>query len=143
MANAVEDALNRMNADQRAQVNQTIEEARRNIQTAELQAAHSPSSDAATIIARNQQVIDEARRSIPIETMKSVDEVSSPMTTPPMHGNINPEPIELHPDMQADIESVQQTGGNNYLNENAVDRAMARPSQEPIQQQNQQQELGR
>ena len=143
MANAVEEALNRANADQRAHAMQVIEEARRNIQTADLQMANAPSGDAKAIIARNEQIIEDAKRSIPVETMQSVDEISPPLNTPPMHGQSNSNVIELHPDMHSDIESVQQSGGNNYLNENAVDRALARPAQESQNYEEQQRAMGR
>ncbi|RKR84194.1 hypothetical protein BDD43_4421 [Mucilaginibacter gracilis] len=130
MANAVEDALNRANAEQRERAMATIEEARRNILNADIQMANSPSGDFAVIKSRNEQIIDEAQRSIPVETMQSVDSVSAPMNTPPMHGIVNSEPVELNPTFRSTIESIEQGSGNNYLNQNAVDRAMTRTPQE-------------
>ncbi|WP_394771812.1 hypothetical protein [Mucilaginibacter sp.] len=143
MGNAVDEALNRMNADERAYAIQTIEDARRTIQTAELQKGYSPTSDITAIVSRNEQIIEEAKRAIPVETMKSVDEISPPLNTPPTHGISNSNVIELHPDMHSDIESVQQSGGNNYLNENAVDRALARPAQDGQQYDQQERAVGR
>src|ERR1700744_3013185 len=111
MANAVEEALNRANADQRAHAYSVIEQARRDIQTAEIQSSVERTNDMAAIISRNEQIIEEAKRSIPAETMQSVDHISSPMTTPPMHGYVNSTPIELHPDIHSDITSIEQSGG--------------------------------
>jgi hypothetical protein len=129
MANAVEDALNRASPEQREKAMQTIEEARRNIQMNNVQMGDISSTNAASIT-HNAQVIEEAKRIIPFETMQHVDTVSPPMNTPPTHGVSNSNVIELHPDIQSDIESVQQSGDNNYLNQNAVDRALAQQSQE-------------
>ncbi|EHQ29758.1 hypothetical protein [Mucilaginibacter paludis] len=143
MANAVEDALNRASAEQRERAMATIGEARRNILNADIQMAYSPSGDAATIKARNEQIIEEAQRSIPAETMQSVDSVSPPMNTPPMHGMVNTEPIALNPEFKSTIESIEQGGGNNYLNPNAVDRAMARQAYEAPQQDPQEQAMSR
>lgn len=143
MPNAVEDALNRMNADQRAQADQTIEDARRKIQSAEMQMGNAPSGDIAATIAQNEQIIAEAQRSIPAETMQSVDSISPPMNTPPMHGMVNSTQIEVNSTFKSQIESIEQSGGNNYLNTNAVDRALAREGQDAPQHDQQQQELGR
>lgn len=142
MANAVEDALNRASAEQRERAMATIEEARRNIQTTNMQMGDISSTDAASV-ARNAQIIEEAKRNIPFETMQHVDTVSPPLNTPPMHGRSNSNVIELHPDMQADIQAVEQSGGNNYLNQNAVDRALARQSQDGPNYEPQQRAMGR
>jgi|GEM_PF-1382372 len=137
MANAIEEALNRANADQRAHAMQTIQEARRVIQNAELEAANLPSGDAAATIARQEQIIEEAKRSIPTETMVHVDEIGPPMNTPAANDNFKSDVVELSPDTKDKIEAIQQGEGNNYLNQNAVDRAMNREPQayeEPEQQ---------
>jgi hypothetical protein len=144
MANSVEDALNRASAEQRDRAMQIIEEARQNINTASLQKGNFPSSDADATIARNEQIIEEAKRTIPVETMQHVETVSPPMNTPPMQGQSNSNVIELHPDVRSDIESIEQSGGNNYLNQNAVDRALARQGQEnPQYEPEQQRAMGR
>jgi hypothetical protein len=149
MANAVEDALNRATPEQREKAMQTIEEARRNIQMNNVQMGDISSTEAANV-AHNAQVIEDAKRTIPFETMQHVDTVSPPMNTPPMnapamHGQMNSNVIELHPDTKNTIESIEQGEGNNYLNQNAVDRALARQAQEmpPINEPQQQRAMGR
>ncbi|MGY3213942.1 hypothetical protein [Mucilaginibacter sp. HD30] len=143
MANAVEDALNRAKADQKEKAMQTIDEAQRNINSASFQMGNFQSPEAADIISRNEQIIAEARRSIPFETMQSVDSVSPPMTTPPTHGVVNAEPIELNSNFKSNIENIEQGSGNNYLNQNAVDRANARQEQANPLQEPQEKSLGR
>ena len=140
MANAVEDALNRASAEQKERNQQVIEEARSNIKLVSMQPGDMSSSSADSL-ARNAQIIEEAKRNIPFETMQSVDSIGPPMNTPPTV-EPNSKVVELHPNVQSTIESVEQGQGNNYLRENAVDRAMTRPSQE-IEQRDQQQALGR
>jgi len=142
MADAVQDALNRASTEQRERAMQTIEEARRNIQMSNVQVGDISSMDAANMT-RQAQIIEEAKRNIPAETMTHVDTVSPPLNTPPTHGMSNFNVIELHPDIKSDIESVQQSGGNNYLNQNAVDRALARPAQDTPQYDQQQRAMGR
>lgn len=141
MPNAVEDALNRASAEQRERAMQTIEEARRNIQLVSVQQTGDISSTDANSLARNAQIIEEAKRTIPFETMKDVDHVSPPMNTPG-NGPTNSNVIELHEHTQSTIENIEQGPGNNYMNDNAVDRAMARQSQDSIQQ-DQQRAMGR
>jgi len=144
MANAVEDALNRGSAEQRERAMQTIEEARRNIQMNNVQMGDISSTSAANV-AHQAQVIEDAKRTIPFETMQHVDTVSPPMNTPPVNasqtqGQMNSNVIELHPDTKNTIESIEQGEGNNYLNQNAVDRALARQAQEtPVYEEPQQQ----
>lgn len=142
MANAVEEALNRASEEKRAKAQQVIDEARRNIKLVSMRDDIPPSE----ITAQQAQIIEEAKRNIPFETMQEVDEISPPLPTPSTLGNYNSTVINLHPDTQANIESIEQGDGNNYLRENAVDRAIARQSQETQawdQQQQQQQALGR
>ena len=129
MANAVEEALSRASSKQQARNQQVIEEARRNIRLVSVRDDITPS--AADSAARNAQTIEEAKRAIPFETMKDVDHVSPPLPTPSNRGYYNSTVIELHPQTQSNIEQIEQGEGNNYLRENAVDRALSRPSQQP------------
>jgi hypothetical protein len=119
MANAIEAALNRASPEQQARNQQVIEEARRNIQ---LVSDRTPEQ----VAAQQAQTIEEAKQNIPFDTMKDVDEVSSPLPTPTRNINYDSKVINLHPDTIENIEGIEQGGGNNYLNENAVDRAQAR-----------------
>lgn len=140
MGNAVEDALSRASAEQRARAYQAIEEARRNIKLVSMREEITPSD--ADKIAQNAKTIEEARQAIPYETMKDVDEVTSPPPTPTQNEHANSKVVDLHPDTQETIEQVEQGEGNNYLRENAVDRALERPSQE-VPPNEQQQVMGR
>ena len=134
MANAVEEALNRANPEQRAKAQQVIEEARRNIKLVSMRDDIPPSE----IAAEQKQIIEEAKRNIPFETMQEVDEISPPLPTPSTK-EVNPKVVQLHPDTIENIEAIERSGGNNYLRENAVDRAMDRQPQEtPVQEQHQQ-----
>ncbi len=130
MANAIEDALSRASAEQRERAQQAIEEARQNIKLVSMRQMGDISSTDADSVARNAQIIEEAKRTIPAETMKDVNEISPPLNTPSARGYYNSNVIEIHPNVQSQIETIEQGEGNNYLRENAVDRAMARPSQE-------------
>ncbi len=141
MANAVENALNRASEVQRARAQQAIEEARANIKLVSMQPGDVTPSGASSI-AHHAQVIEEAKRTIPFETMQHVDEIGPPLNTPSANGQYTSKVVELHPNVQSTIENIEQGEGNNYLRENAVDRAMARPSQD-IQRDDQQQALGR
>lgn len=143
MSNAVENALNRASEEQRARAQQVIEEARQNIRLVSVQQMNDMSPSGADTIARNAQIIEEAKRTIPTETMKEVDSIGSPLTTPSTQGNYNATVVELHPNVQSTIENIEQGEGNNYLRENAVDRAMERPSLDMQRDDQQQQALGR
>ena len=137
MPNAVEDALSRASAEQKAKNEQVIAEARSNIKLVSMQQMDDISPTGADSIARNAQIIEEAKRNIPFETMQSVDSIGPPTQTPAM-GAAGSNVVQLHPETQANIESIEQSGGNNYQNDNAIDRAQARepqPSIEPQQQQ--------
>jgi hypothetical protein len=127
MGNAIEDALNRAGPEQRARNQQIIEEARRNIKLVSMQQMDDISPTGADAIARNAQIIEEAKRTIPFETMQDVDSIGPPLNTPSMK-EANPKVIQLNAGVQSNIESIEQGDGNNYLRENAVDRAMARQS---------------
>lgn len=140
MANAIDDALNRASQEQREQ--QVINEARRNIQLVSVRQMGDVSSTDAASIAKNAQVIEEAKRTIPFETMQDVKEVSPPLNTPATKSNYNSTVIELHPNAQNTVENIDRGEGNNYLRENAVDRAMNRPAQE-IDRTEQQHAMGR
>ena len=142
MANAIEEALNRASEEQRAKAQQVIAEARRNIQLVSMRDDIPPSE----ITARQTEIIEEAKRNIPFETMQDVDSISPPLPTPSINANYNSTVVNLHADTQQTIESIEQGEGNNYLRENAVDRAMARQWQETQtwdQQQEQQYAAGR
>lgn len=130
MANAVEDALNRASEEQRERAQQAIEEARRNIKLVSVRQMDDISAADGDYIAKNAQIIEEAKRSIPVETMKDVNEISPPLNTPSNRGYYNSNVIEIHSSTQSKIESIEQGEGNNYLRDNAVDRALARPSQD-------------
>ena len=140
MANAIENALSRASVEQQEKAQQVIEEARRNIKLVSVRDDITPSNADST--SRNAQVIEEAKRNIPFETMKDVDSILPPLNTPSARGYYNSNIIELHPNVQSNIEGIEQGDGNNYLRENAVDRATTRPSQE-IQQEQQQQSISR
>jgi predicted ribosome quality control (RQC) complex YloA/Tae2 family protein len=143
MPNAIEDALSRASAEQRERAQQAIEEARQNIKLVSVRQMGDISSTEADSVTRNAQIIEEAKRNIPFETMKDVNEVSPPLNTPSNRGYYNSTIIELHPNAQSQIETIEQGDGNNYLRENAVDRAMSRQSQEMGYEPQQQQALGR
>ncbi|MBN8669518.1 MAG: hypothetical protein J0L80_02455 [Chitinophagales bacterium] len=148
MGNAVEDALNRANEEQRAKALQAIQEARQNIKLVSMRGENITQMDVDSV-EKNKQIIAEARQHIPFETMQDVDEITPPLPTPPTkQAQFQANVVQLHPDTQENIEQIEQGGGNNYLNDNAVDRAMARQSQETQaqvweQQQQQQQAMGR
>ena len=148
MGNAVEDALNRANEEQRAKALQAIQEARQNIKLVSMRGENITQMDVDSV-EKNKQIIAEARQHIPFETMQDVDEITPPLPTPPTkQAQFQANVVQLHPDTQENIEQIEQGGGNNYLNDNAVDRAMARQSQETPaqvweQQQQQQQAMGR
>lgn len=142
MANAIEDALNRASAEQRERALAAIEEARRNIKLVSVRDDITPGE--ADSISRHAHTIEEAKRVIPFETMKDVDSIDPPMNTPPLaRSHYNSTVVEINQSTQSNIEYIEQNGGNNYLRENAVDRAMARPPQEIQQEQQRQQGLGR
>lgn len=134
MSNAVEAALNRSSAEQRQKAQQVIEEARRNIRLVSTQHLEDISPAGADTISYNSRAIEEAKRSIPFETMKDVDEIGAPLPTPSNRGYYNSTAVEVHPNIQSTIENVEQGDGNNYLRENAVDRAMDRQPRDPYQQ---------
>lgn len=140
MANAIEAVLNRASQEQRDRAQQVIEEARRNIKLV------SNRDDIPTTgvdsVSKNTHTIEEARRVIPFETMKDVDSIDPPLNTSLPRGNYNSTVVEIHSNTQSNIESIEQGEGNNYLRENAVNRAMARPERN-IEQEEKQQALGR
>lgn len=141
MANAIEGALNRASAEQREKAQQVIEEARRNITLVSMRDDITPTD--ADSISRNAQIIEEAKRNIPFETMQDINTVSPPLPTPSNTANYHSKIVGLHPHTQATIEHIEQGDGNNYLRENAVDRAMARQPQEVQGWEQQQQAIGR
>ncbi len=133
MANAMEDALNRASPEQKAKNQQVIEEARNNIKLVSIQQMDDISPSGADSIARNAQVIEEAKRNIPFETMQDVDSIGPPLQTATTK-EANSKVVSLNASVQASIESIEQGEGNNYLRENAVDRAMERqPQNMPIE----------
>lgn len=141
MGSAVEDALARASAEQREKAQAVIEEARRNIRLVSAQQMEDISPTSADSIARNAQIIEEAKRTIPGETMQDVTEITPPLNTPSGRP-ANSKVIYLDEHVQSRIENIQQGDGNNYLRENAVDRALERPSQD-IQREGQQREMSR
>lgn len=126
MSNAVENALSRASDEQRARAQQVIEEARSNIKLVSMQPGDVTPAGGNSV-AYNAQVIEEAKRSIPFETMQHIDEIGPPLNTPTTNGQYASKVVELHPNVQSTIENIEQGEGNNYLRENAVDRAMLRP----------------
>lgn len=140
MANAVEDALNRASAAQRAKAQQVIEEARRNIKLVSMRDDITPSES----VTKQREIIEEAKRNIPSETMQDVEEITPPMPTPNNKAAYTTKVVELHPQTQDTIERIEQGEGNNYLRENAVDRTLQRQQQEiPPNEPQQEQALGR
>ena len=148
MANAIEDALNRASEEQRAKALQAIQEARQNIKLVSMRGENISQMDVDSV-EKNKQIIAEARQHIPFETMQDVDEITPPLPTPPTkQAQFQANVVQLHPETSANIQQIEQSGGNNYLNDNAVDRAIGRQAQETQtqtweQQQQQQQALGR
>lgn len=140
MGNAIEDALNRASPEQQARNRQVIEEARRNIKLVSMQQMEDISPSGADAVARNAQVIEEAKRNIPFETMHDVESISPQLPTPSDRAHYNSRVVDLHPHAQATIEHIEQGEGNNYLRQNAVDRAMERQPQ--VQEHEQQQRQG-
>ena len=141
MANAIEDALNRASAEQRERAIAAIEEARRNIRLVSVR--DDITLGEANAVSKQAEAIEEARRVIPFETIQDVNNIDPPMNTPAQpRGHYNSTVVEINQSTQSNIEHIEQTGGNNYLRENAVDRAQARPPQD-MQQEQQQQALGR
>ncbi len=130
MANAIEDALNWASPEQKARNQQVIEEARRNIKLVSMQQLEDITPSSAASIERNAQIIEEAKRTIPFDTMKDVDEITPPLNTP-SNRSPNSNVIQLNTETQSQIENIEQGPGNNYLHENAVDRALYRPAQTP------------
>jgi hypothetical protein len=129
--NAVQQALDRADPQQRARNEAAIEEARRTIRLVSMQQMDDITPSGAESIARNAQIIEEAKRNIPFETMQDVNEVAPPGIRPAnsssLRGFDNLQPSEQ---TQATIHSIEQGEGNNYLQGNAVDRAQARQPQE-------------
>ena len=149
MGNAVEDALNRANEEQRARALQAIQEARQNIKLVSMRGENITQMDIDSV-EKNKQIIAEARQHIPFETMQDVDEITPPLPTPPTKvAQFQANVVQLHPDTQENIQQIEQGGGNNYLTQpqNAVDRAMSRPAAEqnnqPQIEQEHKQALGR
>lgn len=136
MANAIEAALNRASEEQRAKAQQVIEEARRNIKLVSMRDDITPDES----IAKQKEIIEEAKRNIPVETMQDVDTISPPLPTSNDKANYNSKVVQLHPQTQETIERIEQGEGNNYLRENAVDRAMERQAQETHEREQQQQQ---
>ena len=64
-----------------------------------------------------------------IENLKS--QVASAENSNPANTPASAKQPTLDPQTQSNIESIQQGPGNNYLYQNAIDRARSRPSQEP------------
>lgn len=137
MANAVEDALNRASPETQARNWEIIAEARRRLELVSMNGQEVGTPRTPT----DAEVFEEARRNIPVATMQDVDHVSSPLATPtslPAKSNV----VDLHADTRANIENIEQGGGNNYLRENAMDRAMNRQPQE-LQREEPQREMER
>lgn len=142
MANAVEDALNRASAEQKEKNQQVIDEARRNISMASVQGMDDISPSSASSIERNAQIIAEAKRNIPFETMQNVDSIGPPMATPsnvPANSNV----IDINSHTRSSIENIEQGPGNNYLQDNAMERFRARSQETHIQDPEHEQQLAR
>lgn len=142
MANAIEDALSRASPEQQQRNQQVIEEARRNIRLVSMQQMDDITPSGAASIEQNAQVIEEAKRTIPFETMRDVDTIGQPLNTPSAV-EPNSKVVPLNPEVQSSIENISQGEGNNYLRENAVDRAMNRQSQGMQFEPERQQAMGR
>ena len=149
MANALQDAL------KRASQNKEFQQAREALQQSGVKVASNDNKVASLAVdntqrssnsveaalqraspeagEKSQTIMQEARQNIPGETMKDVDQHSAPNPTP-SENRANPIGLEnktLNAETQSRIETTQQSQGNNYMCQNAVDRAQERPSQEP------------
>jgi hypothetical protein len=141
MANAVEDALSRGSAEQQEKAQQVIQDARRDIQMTNISGDISPME--ASSIVTNAQIIEDAKRNIPAATMENVETISSPLPTPSPTGVYDYTPVEVNPVVQNTIENIEQGSGNNYLEQNAVDRAVSRQEQESPQPESPEQSMER
>ena len=121
MANAMEEALSRASAEQRARNEEVIEAARRNIPVLSTQEAEAMKT------ARQAEVIEEARHTIPFDTMRDADSVDAPniraRAAKKANGFTQP---QFNPDMHATVDDMQRAPDNNYQSPNAVDVALAR-----------------
>ena len=149
MANALEDAL------KRASQNKEFQQARETLQQSGVKVASNDNKVASLAVdntqgssnsveaalkraspetgEKSQQVMQEARQNIPGDTMKEVNQPSAPNTTP-SENRSNPFGLEkktVNADTQSRVETTQQSQGNNYMYQNAVDRAQERPTQQP------------
>jgi len=82
---------------------------------------------------KNEQVIQSAKEKLPDVNMKEVDSIS-PQNVPNTNAKANPSSVankQLDEATKDNVTSIQRGEGNNYLNQNAVDKALERPSKEP------------
>ena len=136
MANAMQDALNRASKSQGFKEAQealkanNVSLAVNNTDMATTQ--NTPSNDNSVEAALNRtsgqdkQVIEAGKSYITM--IKNADEVTPQIT--PSKAPANTKEQQLSADTQENIESVQRGQGNNHRYENAMDRALARPTQE-------------
>ena len=135
MANAMQDALNR------ASKSPGFKEAQETLKTNNVSLAvnntervstqNTPSNVNSFEAALNRtssqdkQVIEAGKSHITM--VKNADEVTPQIT--PSKTSVNTKEQQLSADTQEHIESVQRGQGNNHRYENAMDRALARPTQ--------------
>ncbi len=136
MANAMQDALTR------ASKSPGFKEAQEALKTNNVSLAvnntdrtatqNTPSNDNSVEAAHNRtsgqdkHVIEAGKSHITM--VKNADEVTPQIT--PSKTPANTKEQQLSADTQENIESVQRGQGNNHRYENAMDRALARPTQE-------------
>jgi len=142
MANAIEDALNRASAKDK----QTIEAAKSHISSIEnvdkgaaskTEKTNSVEEALGRTSDKDKQTIEAGKSHISsIENADKVSPSNAPSNTPANPKDLDK--MQLNPETKSNIESVQQGQGNNYMYQNAVDRAQARPPQEPQKAQPQQ-----
>ena len=120
MGNAVQKALDRANTEQKAKNEEVIKEARQNIK---LVSNKEPQS--------KEQAFAEARQNIPSDTMKDTNTISHQNTPPTTQPKVYGLDKKLDQQTQANIEGISRAQGNKEMSQNAVDKAKARPPQEP------------
>ena len=136
MANAMQDALNRASKSpgfkeaQETLKTNNVSLAVNNTDRAAIQNTPSNTNSFEAALNRtssqDKQVIEAGKSHITM--VKNANEVTPQITPSKTPANTNEQ--QLSADTQENIESVQQGKGNNHRYENAMDRALARPTQE-------------
>ena len=82
---------------------------------------------------KNEQDMQAAKEKLSSTNMKEVENISAP-NVPNAITKVNSSSVankQVDEVTKDNINSIQKSEGNNYLNQNAVDRAMDRTPQEP------------